>query len=135
LKRGRRGGIVETLVEGGNFGMRKFFISLVIAAVSLTTLTAQAATQLAVPVQQPAPAGPASDAIDSNKLLVIGVGVVVGYALASTVWTIQGTTLLGAVAGGLLGNWWYENHAADIVPLEKPRGTPLPPPPTAPRTR
>jgi hypothetical protein len=28
---------------------------------------------------------------------------------------------LGAVAGGLLGKWWYENRAADIVKLDRPR--------------
>jgi hypothetical protein len=101
--------------------MHKFFIILASVAISLASPAAEAEPQLVIPVQQGAPAAPAADAIDSNKLLVIGVGVVVGYALASTIWTIQGTTLLGAVAGGLLGNWWYENHAADIVKLDRPR--------------
>jgi hypothetical protein len=101
--------------------MHKFFIILAAAAISLASPAAEAEPPLVIPVQQGAPAAPATDAIDSNKLLVIGVGVVVGYALASTVWTIQGTTLLGAVAGGLLGKWWYENRAADIVKLDRPR--------------
>jgi hypothetical protein len=102
--------------------MHKFFIILAAAAICLASPAAEAEPPLVIPVQERAPnAAPATDGIDSNKLLVIGVGVVVGYALASTVWTIQGTTLLGAVAGGLLGKWWYENRAADIVKLDRPR--------------
>jgi hypothetical protein len=97
--------------------MRKFFIILAVAAVGLAPLAARAEPLLVVPVQQTTPI----DAVDSSKLLVIGVGVVVGYALASTIWTIPGTTLLGAVAGGLIGNWWYQNDGADIAKLDKPR--------------
>lgn len=115
--------------------MRKSFIYMTVAAVALASLATRAQAQLAVPVQQRAQASAPSDGLDSNKILVIGAGVVVGYVLASTVWTIQGTTLLAAVAGGLIGNWWYENHGADIAALDKPRGTPLPPPPGAPRPR
>lgn len=104
--------------------MHKFLVTLVVGSVSCAPIAARAEQQLMVPVQQRVQATPASDTLDSNKLLAIGIGVVVGYALASTVWTIQGTTLLGAVAGGLLGNWWYENRSADIVPLDKPSGAP-----------
>ena len=105
--------------------LRKPIMMLMVACLGVAPLAARAGQPFALPVQQSAPSGPANDAVDSNKILVIGAGVIIGYVLVSTMWTIQGTTLLGAVAGGLIGNWWYENHTGEIVPLDKPHGTSL----------
>jgi hypothetical protein len=105
--------------------MRKSVMILMIACLAMAPLAARASQPLALPVQQSAPSGPANDAVDTNKILVIGAGVIIGYLLVSTVWTIQGTTLVGAIAGGLIGSWWYENHAGELVTLDKLRGTSL----------
>jgi hypothetical protein len=57
----------------------------------------------------------ASDSAGRSQLLAIGVGLIVGAGLGS-LFTFQGATLVGAVAGGILGGWWYGDHS-DIAPL------------------
>jgi hypothetical protein len=59
-----------------------------------------------------APAMPQSTGFSSNKALAIGVGILVGAALVSVPLSVRGVTLLGAVAGGVLANWWYDQQAA-----------------------
>jgi hypothetical protein len=54
--------------------------------------------------------------IDQGKLLAIGTGIILGAAAGSLV-TLRGAALVGAIAGGLIGAWWYGNHS-DIAPLE-----------------
>jgi hypothetical protein len=60
------------------------------------------------------PALPAT--IDQGKVLAIGTGVLLGAAVGSLV-TLRGATLIGAMAGGVLGAWWYGEHS-DIAALE-----------------
>jgi hypothetical protein len=42
-----------------------------------------------------------------NKLVAIGVGVIVGAAAGSYFFMLRGSLVLGAVAGGLIADWWY----------------------------
>ena len=49
-------------------------------------------------------------------MLAVGAGVLIGAAVGSLV-TLRGATLIGAMAGGVLGAWWYGEHS-DIAALE-----------------
>jgi hypothetical protein len=68
----------------------------------------------AASAQQRAPAAPpaqaqAADSVNYNKILAIGAGVVVGAVVFESVAVGDAMVLVGGVAGGLLGAWWYEN--------------------------
>src|SRR5258708_37042245 len=86
-----------------------------IALLGLSPAIAYADQQLVVPVQQSAPTTPGSDGMDGGKVLAIGAGVVIGAAVFSSALTFRGATLLGAVAGGLLGGWGC-GEPSDIAP-------------------
>jgi hypothetical protein len=47
------------------------------------------------------------DSFDGKQVLVIVAGAIVGATLIGSPMR-RGVTLLGAVGGGLLANWWYE---------------------------
>ena len=93
--------------------MRNLTLALVICAVGIAPVAAGAA-EAPIPVQANPPA--ATVDIDQGKLLAIGAGIILGAAAGSLV-TLRGATLVGAIAGGLIGAWWYGNHS-DIAPLE-----------------
>jgi hypothetical protein len=59
-----------------------------------------------------APTMPQSSGFTSNKALAVGIGILVGAALVSVPVSVRGVTLLGAVAGGVLANWWYNQETA-----------------------
>ena len=90
--------------------MRNLMLALVICAVGIAPVAA-AAEPLTL-VQAPVATGD----IDQGKLLAIGTGIILGAAAGSLV-TLRGAALVGAIAGGLIGAWWYGNHS-DIAPLE-----------------
>ena len=47
---------------------------------------------------------------DGNKALAIGGGVVIGAVIVGSPMTMRAVTVLGAVAGGLLASWWYDEY-------------------------
>jgi hypothetical protein len=51
-----------------------------------------------------------SEAFDRNQAFAIGLGIVLG-ATAGSVLSMRGAILVGAVAGGIIGAWWYGDHA------------------------
>jgi hypothetical protein len=59
-------------------------------------------------VQQTAPA--AKPGFDRNKAFAIGAGLVIG-ATAASLLSFRGATIVGAVAGGLVGAWWYGDRS------------------------
>jgi len=93
--------------------MRNLLLALVICAVGIAPVAAGAAS---APILAQAAPPTASVDIDQGKLLAIGTGIILGAAAGSLI-TLRGATLVGAVAGGLIGAWWYGGHS-DIAPLE-----------------
>jgi hypothetical protein len=106
---------------GEHYIMRKLVLIVIIAATGLFPAVAFASQPLVVPAQQSVP--PASDSpMDPAKIIAIGAGVIIGASVFSSTLPFRGATLLGAVAGGLLGNWWYGDRS-DIALLQ-PRKVP-----------
>ncbi len=88
--------------------MRRFIAIILVAMV--------AAFPFATCAQQAAPQ-PAPDAmgLGSGKALAVGAGILLGVLIVSTPMAVRGTTLLGALAGGILASWWYNEHAAALA--------------------
>jgi hypothetical protein len=100
--------------------MRKLLLTVLVAAIGVLPLAAHADELRIVPVQLPSPPGEAG--IDPAKVIAIGAGIVIGATVFSSLVSFRGATLLGAVAGGMIGNWWYGDRS-DIASLE-PRKLP-----------
>jgi hypothetical protein len=96
--------------------MRKLLLMITIATFGLAPAIAYADQVVVIPVQQSAPSAPTSDGMDGGKVLAVGAGIVIGAAIFSSALSFRGATLLGAVAGGLVGSWWYGDRS-DVVPL------------------
>jgi hypothetical protein len=92
--------------------MRKLMLALVICAVGIAPAAAAAEPLTLIQANPPA----ATADLVQGKLLAIGTGIILGAAAGSLV-TLRGAALVGAIAGGLIGAWWYGNHS-DIAPLE-----------------
>jgi hypothetical protein len=93
-------------------GLRKLMLAATIAVLGLLPAALRAEeppllTQNSPPV--------ASASAGRSQLMAIGVGLVVGAGLGS-LFAFQGSAIIGAVAGGILGGWWYGDHS-DIAPL------------------
>ena len=69
-------------------------------------------------VQQSAPA--VKEGFDLGKAFAIGAGLVIG-ATAASLLTFRGATIVGAVAGGAIGAWWYgaRSEFATLEPRKK----------------
>lgn len=68
-----------------------------------------------MPVDQNVPLAPAhSDRMNRDNLLAIGAGVVIGAIAAPFLYPIDGVPLIGAVLGGVVGDYWY-NVGSDVV--------------------
>jgi hypothetical protein len=88
----------------------------IIAASAIGPIAARAG-EPAVLVQQGMPMP--SQGFDRNKALAIGAGIVIGATAASAL-SFRGAIIVGAVAGGLIGAWWYGDRS-EYATLE-PRG-------------
>ncbi len=101
--------------------MRKLLLMITVATLGLAPAIAYADQVVVIPVQQSAPSAPASGGLDGGKVLAVGAGIVIGAAIFSSALSFRGATLLGAVAGGLVGSWWYGDRSdvASLVPRKK----------------
>ncbi|HEV8678456.1 MAG TPA: hypothetical protein VGQ90_03700 [Stellaceae bacterium] len=88
--------------------LRKLMFAAIIAVGAVGPIAAQAGEQVIL-AQQGAPAAPASG-FDRNKALAIGAGIVIGATAASAL-SFRGAVIVGAVAGGLIGAWWYGDRS------------------------
>jgi hypothetical protein len=88
-----------------------------ISASAIGPISAHAGEQPTL-VQQSVPA--ASEGFDRNKAFAIGAGIVIG-ATAGSVLSLRGAVIVGAVAGGLIGAWWYGDRSefATLEPRKK----------------
>jgi hypothetical protein len=87
--------------------MRIFALLATLALFGLMPFAASAQQRAPSPPQ--APAAQSADSINYNKILAIGAGVVVGAVVFESVAVGDAMVLVGGVAGGLIGAWWYEN--------------------------
>lgn len=101
--------------------MRKLILAVLVAAVGVLPIAASADELRIIPVQLPSPPG-GEPSIDPGKIIAIGAGIVIGATVFSSLLSFRGATVLGAMAGGMIGNWWYGDHS-DIASLE-PRKLP-----------
>jgi hypothetical protein len=63
--------------------------------------------------------GPA--AVGTNEVLMIGVGIVIGGVAGFSLIPLESGTLIGAVAGGVIGDWWYRRQMdTEYQPPPKP---------------
>lgn len=54
--------------------------------------------------------------LTANQVVAIGIGIVGGVVVAEVINVAVG---LGAVAGGLIGNWWYVENADEVAGAAK----------------
>ena len=96
--------------------MPRLTLAAMACIIGMTAFDAGAGQQplLAQANPPPPPALPAT--IEQGKVLAIATGVMLGAAVGSFV-TLRGATLIGAMAGGVIGAWWYGEHS-DIATLE-----------------
>ena len=87
--------------------MRKVLAILAIFTIAVLPVSAYA--QQRNPHQAHEEASEASG-FDSGKALAIGAGIVIGAVIMGSPVTVRGATMLGAIAGGLLANWWYNER-------------------------
>ena len=97
--------------------MRKLVAAALIAACAIGPISARAAEQPTL-VQQSMPAP--SSGFDRNKAFAIGAGIVIG-ATAGSLLSLRGAAIVGAVAGGVVGAWWYgdKSEYATLEPRKK----------------
>lgn len=50
--------------------------------------------------------------LTANQVVAIGIGIVGGVVVAEVINVAVG---LGAIAGGVIGNWWYTENAGEGV--------------------
>ena len=86
--------------------MRKFFLVLMIAVIGIFPLSVSAQNQS--PAVPPAPA--MIEGIDASRLVVIGAGILIGAVAMEVLVAGDLAILAGAVAGGVLTDWWYRTQ-------------------------
>lgn len=100
--------------------MPKLLAALVILATAILPLSAEAQQ----PTDPPSLRGaPMSENKGGARAMAIGAGLAIGAIIGSSLTSIRATTTLGAIAGGLIGNWWYNESLG--APALKP-GKPTP---------
>lgn len=88
------------------------------AFLAIAPLSAGAQT-VPAPVPVPPPASSTILGMSPNQALAIGVGMIAGGVGMSALAEGPFTTVVGSIAGALIGNWWY---ATQPVP---PRAMPM----------
>ncbi|MBI1774070.1 MAG: hypothetical protein HYR63_01860 [Proteobacteria bacterium] len=91
--------------------MRRLLTIAFVAMIALLPVSGYA--QQAAPA--PAPAMPQLGGLSGGKALAIGAGILVGAVIVSTPLSVRGATLLGALAGGVLASWWYDERSAALA--------------------
>src|SRR5215467_7704947 len=85
----------------------------VVIALSLLVLVSTGAV-----AQQPAPAPQASpmDNVNTGKVVAVGIGALLGIVAAEAVVVGDAAAIVGGVAGGLVGAWWYSSGSETASP-------------------
>ncbi len=80
-------------------------------------LQAGAKEQLVLVQQSPQGVYDEEGSIDPTRILASGAGVVLGGMTVGSAFNFAGSSLVGAIGGGLIANWWYDD-GDDILTLE-----------------
>jgi hypothetical protein len=97
--------------------MRSLILAGALALSVLSPWSASAQQQVAVP--------PTIEGVSSAKVLAIGFGALLGAVAAQALVAGEGVTLVGGLAGGVLGAWWYDNSSAPVrAALREPAAAP-----------
>lgn len=91
-------------------------LTVIAIVLALGAPTVAAAESPLVLVQQQTPAN--ANEVDPAHVLAVGAGIVVGGLAFSSVLNFMGSGILGAVAGGLVTDWWY-GERYDYAELER----------------
>ncbi len=96
--------------------IRRLLIGIALALLVLLPVGASA--------QPKPPAPPAQaqtvDGINLDKIVAVGVGVLVGVLAAEALGGADALTLLAGVAGGYVGAWWYDSGDRVRANLRQP---------------
>ena len=97
--------------------MTKMFSAILLLFVFALPLQAGAKERLMLVQQAPLGAFDEEGQIDPTRVLAIGAGVLLGGVVVGSTLNFVGSSLVGAVGGGLIANWWY-GEGDDILALE-----------------
>jgi hypothetical protein len=86
--------------------VRRLVIGVVLALLVLLPVTASAQPK---PPAPPAQSQATGDGPALDKIVAIGVGVLVGVLAGEALGGADALTLLAGVAGGYVGAWWYDS--------------------------
>jgi predicted MFS family arabinose efflux permease len=84
--------------------MKKHLAALALAGVVAAWPLPSFAQQSQAPAMAPS-------TMNHGKAIAIGVGAVLGAWIITSPMYVSTATLVGAAAGGVLGAWWYNEHA------------------------
>jgi len=96
---------------GTSFGrnrMCRLFLAIALAFLVLPALDASAQQKTPAPPAQSQPA--ADNGLTTERLTAIGVGVLAGVVLGEVIGGSEVLKLVGGVAGGYVGAWWYDSN-------------------------
>jgi hypothetical protein len=97
---------------------RKLLIGVALALLVLLPVTASA--QPKPPAAPPAQAQATGDGLNLDKIVAVGVGVLVGVLAGEALGGADAITLLAGVAGGYVGAWWYDSGDRVRASLRQP---------------
>lgn len=89
--------------------MRRLVLAMLLALIPLTGFAQQQYTDS---YSTRAEDAVAASGLSTDQALVIGLGVLVGAIGLNIVVGGSAATVVGALAGALIGNWWFEKKGA-----------------------
>ena len=92
--------------------MRTLPLMVLAAFLAVAPLTARAQT---APTQPVPPAASTIFGLPPAQALAVGVGMIAGGVGVSALSSGPFSTVVGAVAGALIGNWWYATQPMPVV--------------------
>lgn len=100
--------------------VRRLVIGVALALLVLLPVTASAQPKPPASPTPPAQTQAASEGPGLDKIVAIGVGVLVGVLAGEALGGADALTLLAGVAGGYVGAWWYDSGDRVRVNLRQP---------------
>jgi hypothetical protein len=65
---------------------------------------------------------PRAEGADPKRVLAVGAGLAIGAVTGYSLLPFSAGPLIGAVAGGFIGEWWYRREVeSDYAPLPRRR--------------
>jgi hypothetical protein len=96
--------------------IRRLLIGVALALLVLLPVGASAQPKPPAPPAQ----AQTADGVNLDKIVAVGVGVLVGVLAAEALGGADALTLLAGVAGGYVGAWWYDSGDRVRANLRQP---------------